>query len=599
MPNLISERQISKIKFLRIGLIIFLSMAIALSLYNVFIIYPSLTEQVVENTKNDAVRVAKYLAATFISEKSGRDQPHFNTDIQKEIKKIVTIFELDKLKVFSNRGEILFSSELSDIGIINTEKYFREIVAQGNVYATVVKKDTQSLEGRELTVDVVETYIPQMDGDTFLGAFEIYYDITDRKQKFDRLLSLSSVVLVIVTMGLLAVIIIVWLKENKAIKEHQQVEKTLQESEEKLAGILNSFNDFVILVDQALNIVWSNTITTDFFGKDPVGKKCHQVFHSRITPCATCHIEKCFQDGLDIEDEIECIGKDGTRLDLWYTAGVATRNEDGLPETIIVVYRDITEKKQLRAETIRSGQLASIGELAAGVAHEINNPINGIINCAQLLIDESKEDSEQTEIFQRISKAGGRIAMIVRNLLSFARDTKDAPDLVTIKSMLSDCLNLTETQIIKDGIDLKVDIPDNIPDVRVRSHHIQQVFLNIISNARYALNNKATRDFVNKKIEIKGELVDTGDDQYVRLTFFDNGIGIPEDIINRICDPFFSSKPLGEGTGLGLSISHSIIKDHGGRLNFDSVKNSYTIVIIDLPIFKKDVFETKEKNSDH
>ncbi len=594
MSKLISERQISKIKLLRNGLIIFLSMAIALSTYNMFIIYPSLTEQVVENTKNDAVRVAKYLAVTFIPEKSSRNQPNFNADIQNEIKKIVTTFELDKLKVFSNRGEIIFSSEPSDIGTINTAKYFHEIVAQGNVYATVVKKDTQSLEGRKLTADVVETYVPQMDGDTFLGAFEIYYDITDRKQKFDRLLSLSSVVLVIVMLGLLAVIILVWLKENKAIKERRQVEKALQESEEKLAGILNSFNDFVILVDKDLNIVWSNTITSDFFGINPIGKKCHQVFNSRNTPCATRHMEKCFQNGHDVEDEIECIGKDGTRLDLWYTAGVATRTEDRLPETIIVVYRDVTEKKQLRAEAIRSGQLASIGELAAGVAHEINNPINGIINCAQLLIDESRDDNEQNEIFERISKAGGRIAMIVRNLLSFARDTKDTPELVTVKSMLSDCLDLTETQIRKDGIDLKVDISDNIPSVRARSHHIQQVFLNIISNARYALNNKTDGDIVNKRIEINGELVDTSAHQYVRLSFFDNGIGIPEDILNRICDPFFSSKPPGEGTGLGLSISHSIIKDHGGRLNFDSVEGSHTIVIIDLPIQKEDVYETKE-----
>jgi signal transduction histidine kinase len=150
---------------------------------------------------------------------------------------------------------------------------------------------------------------------------------------------------------------------------------------------------------------------------------------------------------------------------------------------------------------------------------------------------------------------------------------------------LSDCLDLTEMQIRKDGIDLKVDISDKIPEVMVRSHHIQQVFLNILSNARYALNKNTVSDRKNKKIEIKGELVDNYT-RYVRLTFFDNGTGIPDDIINKICDPFFSSKPQGEGTGLGLSISHSIIKDHGGRLKFDSVEGAYTNVIIDLPVSK-------------
>ncbi|MCK4767796.1 MAG: PAS domain-containing protein, partial [Desulfobacula sp.] len=486
MPKLISEKQILKIKLLRNVLIVFLSIATALSIYNIFFIYPSLTELVIDNTKNDAVRVAKHLATTFMPETSEQRSSSFNAGMQDEIKKIIDAFELNKLQVFSSTGEIIFSSEPDNIGKVNKEKYFHEIVARGKVFATVVKKDSDSMEGQRLTADVVETYVPQMRGNTFLGAFEIYYDITDRKEKFDNLLSFSSMVLFIVVFGLLSAIGLVWLKENKTIKERRRVEKALLASEEKLAGILNSFTDFVILVDRDLNIVWSNNVTADFFGTNPLGKKYYDVFHSRNTPYSPCHIEKCFQDGRGIEDEIECVGGNGARMDLWYTASVATRSEAGIPTTLIVVYRDITEKKRLRAEAVRSGQLASIGELAAGVAHEINNPINGIINCAQLLIDESKEDGKQAEIFQRIIKAGDRIAMIVRNLLSFARDTEDEPQLVTLKSLLSDCLDLTETQIRKEGIDLKVDIPDKIPEIRVRSHHIQQVFLNIISNARYA-----------------------------------------------------------------------------------------------------------------
>ncbi|MBU0465542.1 MAG: PAS domain-containing protein [Proteobacteria bacterium] len=594
MPKLISAKQIFKIKLLRNVLIIFLSIATALSIYNVFFIYPSLTELVIDNTKNDAVRVAKHLATAFMPETSEQRPSSFNADMQDEIKKIVNTFGLNKLKVFSSTGEIIFSSEPDEIGKFNKAKYFHEILSQGKVYATVRKKDTNSMEGEKLTADVVETYVPQMSGNTFLGAFEIYYDITDRKEKFDKLLSLSSMVLSIVVFGLLAAIGLVWLKENKTMTARLQVEKALLESEEKLSGILKSFTDFVIVVDRDLNIVWSNNITADFFGTNPLGKKCYEVFHSRNAPGTTSYIEKCFQDGRSVEDEIQCTGANGAQMDLWYTAGVATRSEEGVPTTIIVVYRDITEKKQLRAEAVRSGQLASIGELAAGVAHEINNPINGIINCAQLLIDETEQGGEHAEISQRILKAGGRIAMIVRNLLSFARDTEDEPQLVTVKGLLSDCLDLTEAQIRKDDIDLKVDIPDNIPEVRVRSHHIQQVFLNIISNARYALNKGATIVRNNKTIEIKGELVDSHIHQYVRLTFFDNGTGIPADIMNRICDPFFSSKPAGEGTGLGLSISHSIIKDHGGRMNFDSIEGTYTKVIIDLPVPDEDDFEKKK-----
>jgi signal transduction histidine kinase len=120
--------------------------------------------------------------------------------------------------------------------------------------------------------------------------------------------------------------------------------------------------------------------------------------------------------------------------------------------------------------------------------------------------------------------------------------------------------------------------------VKVCSHQIQQVFLNIISKARYALNQKFPTQNNYKVFSIDGEVVKINNREYARVKLRDSGTGIPADILDRICDPFFSTKPLGEGTGLGLSISHSIIKDHGGRLNFDSVEGDYANITIDLPV---------------
>jgi signal transduction histidine kinase len=342
--------------------------------------------------------------------------------------------------------------------------------------------------------------------------------------------------------------------------------------------------DAILVVDKYLNTIWSNPIAEDFFGPDLVGEKCCDIFNFCSKSCSPCSVKKCFEDVRNYEHEIEIIGANGARMDLWCTASVATRAEDGTPKTVILVYRDVTEKKLLQAETARAGQLASIGELAAGVAHEINNPINGIINCAQMLIDGDGATKDQTEISQRILEAGGRIAMIVRNLLSFDRNREEEPDHVHIQGILSDSLDLAETQLRNDSIDLRVDIQDNIPRIKVRGHQIQQVFLNIISNARYALNQKFSRAHENKIIEIKAETVDTHGKKYVRVIFFDQGTGISADIIDRICDPFFSNKPHGEGTGLGLSISQAIIKDHGGNLYFDSVDAEYAKVLIELPV---------------
>jgi PAS domain S-box-containing protein len=448
----------------------------------------------------------------------------------------------------------------------------------------VVPKDTVSLEGSRVAADVVETYVPLMNGDNFLGAFEIYHDITDRKKQLDNLTSKSTAVLVTLTVGLLLAIMIMFFKENKTTAERRRADAALRESEEKLSGILNSIPDMIIVMDKDLEITWANHIAVELLGSDPIGKKCFEAFGSGNLQCEACNVQKCFEEGLNDEHELELISPDGFRMDLWCTASVVTRTEDGVPKSVIVVYRDITEKKLLQAETTRAGQLASIGELAAGVAHEINNPINGIINCAQMLIDQDGVTKDEIEISQRILEAGGRIAMIVRNLLSFARNREDEPDHVHIQGILSDSLDLAEAQLRNDGIDLRVDIPDNIPRIKVRGHQIQQVFLNIISNARYALNQKFSRAHENKIIEIKADTVDTHGKKYVRMIFFDQGTGISADIIDRICDPFFSNKPHGEGTGLGLSISQAIIKDHGGNLYFDSVEGEYVKVIIELPV---------------
>jgi len=230
--------------------------------------------------------------------------------------------------------------------------------------------------------------------------------------------------------------------------------------------------------------------------------------------------------------------------------------------------------------------LASLGELAAGVAHEINNPINGIINYAQLLLDRMKSGNDEKDIIKRIIKEGDRIAKIVNSLLAFARDRRDNVDEkipIKINDILIDCFDLTKAHIKRDGISLKIDIPKDLPELIAYPQQIQQVFLNIISNARYALNKKYAARHIKKVLEIKVEKVMLKERVHLRTTFHDNGTGIPSNIMHKIINPFFSTKISGEGTGLGLSISHGIINSHKGRLTVDSIEDEFTRVIIDLP----------------
>lgn len=373
-------------------------------------------------------------------------------------------------------------------------------------------------------------------------------------------------------------------KVTRDISERKRAEDALRRGEERLAAILNSIADSILMINEDRELVWANHAACRLFGRDVLGKACHSVFDRCGRLCELCPIPKCFRDGKGHEHEIEIIGLDGQRRQLWCTVNLAERHENGMPKRVVLVGHDITDKKVLQAEAMRAGHLASLGELAAGVAHEINNPANSIINYAQLLIDLAEEKGEHSEIPSKIVKEGERIASIVKTLLSFARDRRQgrAPDY--IQEILGDALNLARAQIQKDGITLRFHVPDDLPAIMVHSQQIQQVFLNLLSNARYALNNRNRESEDEKLLEIVAEVVDLDGSRYLRLVFHDRGMGIPHSILDRLCDPFFTTKPAGEGTGLGLSVSHGIIRNHGGRLCFESVEGEYTRVIVDLPL---------------
>lgn len=261
---------------------------------------------------------------------------------------------------------------------------------------------------------------------------------------------------------------------------------------------------------------------------------------------------------------------------------VAERTAD-LSSAIELLKEEINERRRAEAETIRAGHLAALGELAAGVAHEINNPINGIINYAQLLVNKNKEGSTDQDIAMRIMKEGDRISDIVANLLSFARDSREKKHPVRIDTVISDALALIETQLGNDGIKLRVDLSLHMPEIMAQPQQIGQVILNIVSNARYALNEKYPGAHDDKVLEIHTDITGESNHSYAEITFYDKGCGIAAENMDKIMNPFFSTKPARSGTGLGLSISHGIISDHGGKLLIDSIDREFTKVIIKLP----------------
>ncbi|NTV15130.1 MAG: DUF3365 domain-containing protein [Desulfobulbaceae bacterium] len=284
--------------------------------------------------------------------------------------------------------------------------------------------------------------------------------------------------------------------------------------------------------------------------------------------------------------EVEGRRKDGDAFPLEMSI---SKMRFGAKMFFIAIVRDITEEKIRKAESLRAGKLAAIGELAAGVAHEINNPINGMINYAQILQDELSVDgnTEQSDILKRIIKEGDRVAVIVRNLLAFARQRDEDVGDISLKVILADCISLVKHQLSKEGIMPAIEVPDDLPSLRGNPQQLQQVFLNILSNARYALNQKFPGLDPQKRIEIKSQVVNFGDSNIIiRTTVTDYGCGISPKAIDHVFDSMFSTKPAGEGTGLGLSISRDLVQAHHGFIHVESRLDDHTTVTIDLPVQK-------------
>ena len=232
---------------------------------------------------------------------------------------------------------------------------------------------------------------------------------------------------------------------------------------------------------------------------------------------------------------------------------------------------------------MRTGQLAALGELAAGVAHEINNPINGVINYAQLILNKAVAESREEELSKRIIRESERVATIVRELLYFSRAESQQVEQLTVLNALNESLSLAQNQLNKEGVALQIQLPDDLPMINSRSHQIQRLFLNLISNARYALTEKYPETDPNKVLMVIGEVIEQDHQPFVSVTFRDHGTGISPELIERVLNPFVTTKAAGVGTGLGLSISHEIVQKHDGTLSISSQEGEYTEVVIILP----------------
>lgn len=256
----------------------------------------------------------------------------------------------------------------------------------------------------------------------------------------------------------------------------------------------------------------------------------------------------------------------------------------------MVFARDISERKQLEKNKTewnikiqQQQKLEAIGTLAGGVAHEINNPINGIINYAQLIVDDV-DLSQSKKYANSIIQESERISEIVRNLLQFSRQEKQTHSYASVYDIIDRTVSLLSSMLKKDQIKLVLNLEENLPDAKCRSQQIQQVVMNLLTNARDALNDKYPGFDDNKQIILSCKCVEHDKRRWIRLGVKDYGNGISKENREKIFEPFFSTKPKNLGTGLGLSISHGIINDHHGTITVDTEEGHYCEFVVEIPV---------------
>ncbi|OQX20682.1 MAG: hypothetical protein BWK76_00535 [Desulfobulbaceae bacterium A2] len=361
----------------------------------------------------------------------------------------------------------------------------------------------------------------------------------------------------------------------KDITRQKLIEAQIRGERDKFKSMLTSMDQGMHIVNQQYTIEFQNDVLQVIFG-DQIGRKCYEVYRQRSTPCDSCRMHRAIENhALERVGEIILQGRS------YHQCYAPFTDSDGAPK-VLVVLRDITEEKQLQADTMRAAQLASIGELAAGVAHEINNPVNGIINYAQLLLDEL-HDPAQKDMLQRVIQEGERVAGIVRNLLAFSRQHDEEVAHVDVRAVLDDALALIGHQLRKDCIILKKCTPTPLPVVYVNAKHLQQVFLNLLSNARHALNVRHVGCNPGKVLQLACQTTLFRGRPYVEVQISDGGTGIAASTIDQIFEPFFTTKKSGEGTGLGLSVSKKIIESFDGYIFVESIFGEGTTFSVLLP----------------
>lgn len=372
------------------------------------------------------------------------------------------------------------------------------------------------------------------------------------------------------------------------VTERKIAEKNLVAERDKLEIVTQSVGVGLAVISKEYKTIWANKIIYNIFG-DVNGKLCHVIYNQNKDVCENCGVKEVFTKGKEFVST-EQKGKDANGNTIWSQI-IATpiRDEDGNITSALEVVLPITERKLLEDQLRQSQKMESIGTLTGGVAHDFNNILGIIIGNTELALEDLPEWNPVYKNLEEIKTAAVRASGIVKNLLSFSRKTDYKLVPVEIIQSIKEALSLIKATI-PSTIEIQVNLPHSEQAILADPVQMNQVIMNLCINASQAMEaTGGTLSVAAKYIKIDNETALTNPDlkvggSYLKLSIVDSGPGIDPKIVDKIFDPYFTTKAIGKGSGLGLSIVHGIVTNHNGAITVKSEPGGGAAFTILLPL---------------
>jgi len=356
------------------------------------------------------------------------------------------------------------------------------------------------------------------------------------------------------------------------LTEQRKLEKKIRESKRNLEAIFDGIRDRLSIQAPDYRILRVNRAVTEQYKasfKELIGQKCYETYFQRTHPCEKCPVSMTIETRQPTSSIMK-FSEDNTTLQIF---SYPILDEKGNLVSVIEYMKDITEEQQLQEQLIQSEKLAGVGILASGVAHEINNPLSGIIGMAEIALEE-EDPSKQRSYLTDIIHCSERISEIVGGLKSYSRAAKKGElSLVDLNEVLEESLKMVRLAIKPASVEVIKKFQSN-EKIQANTGEIQQVFINLITNAFQAMDGKGGELVLSTR-----SLKDS-----IEVKVSDRGKGIPQKYINQIFDPFFTTKKYGQGTGLGLNIVYRIVTKYEGTIDVESKEQVGTTFTIKFPI---------------